>query len=137
MSLISSSELRATDEELRRHQAHHFERARSFEGSGALLKVRGRTLSKVLSHAAGHQILHHLDLQQELLWRGQSDPLGQSARSHLRHGLPDQRPVRGRMQSLRDRGGTHQHRWTSALRDGRAQCYLIIYIYIFASSLTC
>jgi hypothetical protein len=52
----------------------------------------------------------------ELLWRGSCDLLGQPVGSDLRHGVSDERPVRGRVQLGRGRGGPHQHRRPAAVR---------------------
>lgn len=60
--------------------------------------MRRCALSEVVPHATRHQGVHLEHFDEELLRRRKVDFLGQPFGIDVRHGLPDQRPLRGRMQ---------------------------------------
>lgn len=76
--------------------------------------IFGNATQLLLPASSINNLIDYL-LTVELLRRRQGHSVRQSSWTNMRHGLSNERPLRRRLQSLRIRRGTDQHRWFAAV----------------------
>ena len=127
---------RGLGKQLRRRETHHVVGTWRPSRGPALLEVRGRAVPEELPHPARRQVIHHEYFEPsnvpiptnlpiirhligskllELLWFGPNDLQRQPTWPHVRNGVSYLRSMRRRVQFVRERRGTHQHRGSPAV----------------------